>query len=365
MKKNSRNPKISVIVPVYNCKYYISDCIESILSQSIESIEVIIIQNGSTDGTAEIIENYAKKDNRIHVINLKDNQGVSNARNLGLEQAKGDYIAFCDGDDTLPIYAYKEMYNVALKKDADIVVGNYLEVINGNKNYIKDINSVWDVSYISYMRSGAVWNRLFKRKFLYYNDLKFSPEYSHGEDTLFIAQAYSANPVIVGTCKSVYNYMIRENTEIKSLARTYCVKNLNEYIIVEKRIISFFDGKMPSDILAQYIKKKIIFVRYYWWKIPFLHDKEIGFNILRNFGKETKKYLTNEQFQKLFFCTYDEFAKIEFSEYLLKFDIFNPKEQVLFQFKNGEIGFRYILKFIIGWSLYKIKVKIRKYISIL
>ena len=127
------NPKVSVIVPVYNVKPYLERCIDSLISQSLKEIEIILVDDGSTDGSAAICDDYARRDERIVVIH-KQNGGVSSARNVGIDFAKGDYIMFVDSDDWVEPEFCNLPYDVAKQNDADMVMFG-LNMINGSRKY--------------------------------------------------------------------------------------------------------------------------------------------------------------------------------------------------------------------------------------
>ena len=106
---------LSVIIPVYNVEPYLEQCLDSVINQTYKNLEIICINDGSTDNSLKILEKYQKKDNRIKLINQK-NKGLSEARNAGLDVAKGEYIAFVDSDDYLELNAYEEAMNVVLQE---------------------------------------------------------------------------------------------------------------------------------------------------------------------------------------------------------------------------------------------------------
>ena len=117
------NPQISVIVPIYNVEKYLAKCIDSIINQTLTNIEIILVNDGSTDNSRKIIDKYDKKDSRIKVIHKK-NGGQGSARNAGLDIAKGEYIGFVDSDDWIDSNMYENLYNAAISNNADIVVCN-------------------------------------------------------------------------------------------------------------------------------------------------------------------------------------------------------------------------------------------------
>ena len=118
------NVKISVIIPVYNAEEYLTQCLESVSSQTIDSLEIICINDGSTDDSLQILKRYEEKDSRFTVVDIR-NSGVSNARNIGLDQAKGEYVTFLDSDDWLDANYCEKLYNIAQKENADIVMCTY------------------------------------------------------------------------------------------------------------------------------------------------------------------------------------------------------------------------------------------------
>ena len=123
-------PKISVIVPVYNVEKYLRKCIESILNQTFREFELILVDDGSTDSSGKICDEYALKDSRIKVIH-KENGGASSARNAGLDVAKGEYIGFVDSDDWIEMDMYGELYRLIKENNTDISVCG----INNIKRY--------------------------------------------------------------------------------------------------------------------------------------------------------------------------------------------------------------------------------------
>ena len=130
MKQIMEDKKVSIIIPAYNVENYIEDCLESILNQTYTNIEVIIVNDGSTDGTLEKITPYADKDKRIIILN-QENQGVSATRNNGIEIAKGEYFAFFDADDYIPQNAIELFVKESKETDAEIVVSNFIRIKNG------------------------------------------------------------------------------------------------------------------------------------------------------------------------------------------------------------------------------------------
>ena len=133
-EKHIENPKISIIIPVYNVEKYLRECLNSVVNQTMRDIEIICVNDGSTDGSLDILKEYAKKDDRIIVIN-QTNGFVESARNNGLKIAKGEYIQFVDSDDYLELNACETAYKYALLYNADVVVFGY-------KNFPEQVGNI-------------------------------------------------------------------------------------------------------------------------------------------------------------------------------------------------------------------------------
>lgn len=171
--RNENMPKISVIIPVYNIEKYVEKSIRSVLCQDYKNLEIIIINDGSTDSSGQICTQLAGEDSRIVLIN-QENMGLSSARNIGLEYATGEYIGFVDGDDWIDKDMYSTMLRQALDSDADIVSCNF-QMVDENDKVVKKIdnmitnskrlftNSINALDYFIESDNIAVWNKLYKR----------------------------------------------------------------------------------------------------------------------------------------------------------------------------------------------------------
>ena len=168
------NEKISVIVPVYNVKLYLHKCVDSILNQTYQNIEVLLIDDGSTDGSSDICDSYTEKDSRIKVVHKK-NGGLSSARNTGLDMATGEYILFVDSDDYIDIEMIRRLYDALVKTGADMSVCNIRMVgVDGlttfpyPENVVRDEEmdealywrKVYEPNAICYV---VAWNKLYQK----------------------------------------------------------------------------------------------------------------------------------------------------------------------------------------------------------
>ena len=142
-------PLVSIIVPIYNVEPYLKKCIDSIINQTLTNIEIILVNDGSTDNCGKIIDEYAKKDNRIIALH-KENGGQASARNMGLDIASGKYIGFVDSDDLIDKEMYKVLYDEAEKNIADLVICDFKKV---NENYKIKKDSVFQEKNIEILKN--------------------------------------------------------------------------------------------------------------------------------------------------------------------------------------------------------------------
>lgn len=176
---------ISVIVPVFNSESTLSRCVDSILKQSFNDFELILVNDGSTDNSAKICEEYAKLDTRVVVIN-KENGGVSSARNFGIERSNGKFILFCDSDDYVEKQWIEDLYNM-LSDKVSMAVCTYCgiedNISDDAERIFYDHSNVWEIIKNKYLHVPC--NKIFDATIIKKHDLKFNENYSYAEDTLF------------------------------------------------------------------------------------------------------------------------------------------------------------------------------------
>lgn len=241
--KNSNEPLISIIIPVYCVEEYLEKCIESVCDSKYKNIEIILVDDGSTDLSGVICDKMAAVDNRIRVIH-SDNYGQSHARNLGLDAASGEYIGFVDSDDWIYPDMYFEMINVALCEEADIVECNY----NGRRYHLPDsmenntriimsgiqaIERQLDYRICSRYPSTSVWSKLFHRAVL--EKVRF-PEGRIHEEYAFLCKVFCKAETYVYINKVLYEHVLRAGSTtaneftIKYLDKLYVYQERNEYL---------------------------------------------------------------------------------------------------------------------------------------
>lgn len=216
------NPLISVIVPVYNVENYLRKCLDSIINQNYKKLEIILIDDGSTDDSGKICDEYADKDNRIKVIH-NENQGVSHSRNCGLDIAKGGYILFIDSDDTVKNNYVFEMVKEVRAKDYDLIVSNIIDIFdNESRIRIKNIEGLTgDLRKDFYklrmlLRVPVV--KLYKKSIIKYYNIRFSENMKVSEDQVFNFEYYSRIKSYKFIDYSGYNYFHRK---VFSLSKSF------------------------------------------------------------------------------------------------------------------------------------------------
>lgn len=234
--------KVSIIVPVYNSQVYLKECADSLVNQTLEDIEIIFVNDGSTDGSLEILEDYKQRYPEKVVVKSKENGGQATARNWGIELAKGEYIGFVDSDDSVDCTMFRKLYETAKKTGSDFAECEYMYLrvdSEGNKKEIVSYGNVRDYKSKSEMFIDPLvspWNKIFKADILKQNVVRF-PEGVIYEDTAFFIKAI---PYIKKTCfvpgKMVYHYLWPTSTMNANKA-----KRVGDIFGVLSDIIKFYD----------------------------------------------------------------------------------------------------------------------------
>ncbi|WP_288737929.1 glycosyltransferase [uncultured Parabacteroides sp.] len=242
------NPLVSIIIPVYNVENFLTRCLNSILVQTYENIEVLLVDDGSTDSSGEICDKFVTVDSRIIVFHKK-NGGVSTARNLGIEHAKGDYICFVDSDDTVEPDMIQYTLQNAFVCDADIscclldvveIDGSIRFITKGNSGFRKntDIIALYFTDQFIKDQMYGVYNKLFKSTIV--KNKTFKP-YKLGEDILFMFEVLlCSNNIYIGN-KVGYHYLHRVGSAMTSV---FSEKRL-DYIFAAKEIVKLCKGQAP------------------------------------------------------------------------------------------------------------------------
>ncbi len=210
-------PLISVIVPIFNTGEYLYDCLDSIARQTYKNLEVILVDDGSTDSSSKICDEYAVQDTRFRVIH-KQNQGVSKARNAALQVAQGEYIGFVDSDDIIELDMYEFLYAKAIEYNAEIsicgtkVIDNSGERKLTNLNELTVLNSDVAAENLLFGRvfTGSPCDKLFKKECI--EEVFFPEDIYNGEDIYFVFKSILNSSKIIVAPESKYNYCKREGS---------------------------------------------------------------------------------------------------------------------------------------------------------
>jgi len=213
----SEEKKVSIIVPVYNVETYLKECLNTILKQTYKNIEIILVNDGSTDKSGEICEQYKEKDNRVKVIH-KSNGGAADARNVGIENSTGEWITFVDGDDYISDDLVEMLLTTAIKYTADIVISNLAGVrnfkqeveINNKKIKVEELKSEEAIEEMLYQNKfdTGMPGKIFKKEF--FNTYKF-PVGNLYEDIAIMALLFNMAKKVIYTNYIGYMYYFREN----------------------------------------------------------------------------------------------------------------------------------------------------------
>lgn len=219
------NIKVSIVIPAYNIEKHIEKCLESVINQTLKEIEIIVVDDGSTDSTLEKINKFANTDSRIKVIS-QTNQKQGAARNRGIEIARGEYIGFVDSDDYIDTDYYAKLYNTASKFCADIAVTNILKhkkkydkynVLYKKVEVASSIDAKYKLCEDKTRRFFYVMNKIFKKDYIKKHNILF-PEGCYFEDVMFSTKAiYYANE-IVSVPDAEYHYVEHSTSTVKSKA---------------------------------------------------------------------------------------------------------------------------------------------------
>lgn len=259
------NPKISVIVPVYNVEKYLRRCIDSILAQTFTDFELLLIDDGSKDQSGEICDDYAESDKRFVVIH-QENHGVSKTRQKALDMVSTDYVAFIDPDDYIEKDYLEKLYNAADKTNADLVWCDYVENrLNSDTVHPCDLS---DKSRVGLLRgildskfSAVLWNKLFRVSIIKDNNICFEASLKTAEDILFVSKFICHSSRFSYVNNALYNYnMSNENSAINKFST---LKFKTDYasmltcLIVELKRVGIYEALYPSLINCMFYCKDI------------------------------------------------------------------------------------------------------------
>ena len=219
-KKNNVKPELSIVLPVYNVAPYLPKCLESLTNQTFKNIEIILVNDGSTDNSLEILNNYKSQDKRIKVIDKK-NGGVSSARNTGIMACRADFISFVDPDDYLSLDVYEKCMNTIQDTSADILAFSSITEPENRMDSIekKIITNPFEAVSDPSINNGYVWNKIFRRSLLVENNILFKEDIAYAEDNLFVNMTLPKAKIIATCPTAVYHYQYHPNSSGNSISK--------------------------------------------------------------------------------------------------------------------------------------------------
>ena len=226
---------ISVLIPAYNVERYLPRCLDSVLSQTFKDFEVIVIDDGSTDGTGKICDGYAAKDSRIKVFH-QDNKGIGATRELCLQYASGDFIQFVDADDWIEPAMLKTMLNAACETDAEIVGCNFVQIFQKKCEKIRTYYETKDDFLRAVLSNqwGVLWKLLIKRTVLDRGDIHFPENINGGEDYYFVVCALIESAYVLCVDEYFYNYnRVNEKSTISTPTKNKILEQISATRLVE------------------------------------------------------------------------------------------------------------------------------------
>ena len=271
-------PVVSIIVPVYNVKSYVGECVESLCRQTYTNLEILLVDDGSTDGSGEVCDEYAGRDERIRVIH-QANRGLSGARNMGLDDARGEYIAFVDSDDLVSTNYVETLYELLMKYEADIAACAYVkgttEQLTDIREKVLSLDNVKEICMPSvkllkqwhgkYKQQETVaWNKLYCREVWNGRKKIRFPESRNHEDVLISHLVVQGAKTIVLTTEILYFYRIRKGSI--TLQTEYDREKVWQNLRAQRERMEFFRAHRYWRAYFNLLKGYVLHVLWFGWR---------------------------------------------------------------------------------------------------
>jgi len=329
------NIKFSIIIPIYNTEAYLARCIDSVLGQSHTNLEVILINDGSEDGSPRICDEYAKKDSRVSVIH-KENGGVSIARNIGLQKAIGDYVMFVDSDDFIDEKSCESFNRLILSvPDVEVVASNTKMIVNDSFYYLKNsvINGKSVVSGYEYLKEQLIngklttniGDKIYKRSFINDNVFFFKEGLRHAEDEHWCMRALLLAKKVIILDFVHYNYVVRHGSATQSdFQQEHITDMIDAYKDLESIYCDIHDAELKELLL-----NKLVNNFFYVFNKGKLYKREYRELVSREFCNLKPSTLRNKlkvlifKTNKTLFYFVFNFAKVLRAKFVYKVQVKN------------------------------------------
>lgn len=263
-------PLISVVIPVYNTAPYLAKCLESVVNQTYQNLQIIIINDGSTDGSAQVYEKFAKEDARIEFVN-KENEGVSNARNIGINLAEGDWIYFLDSDDFLDLNAFEYLINIAISTKTDVIQFGARLIQDGkvaNKKSPTKTETYDNLKLFldkNHIKPYSMWLHFMRLELILTNQIRCNEALKHYEDGLFMYNFFAHAKKIMTIENIFYNQVLSPNSTSRSPINAKVVYDSLELVsqmcILARQHNKINDLKEEINILTKHIFMNIAYLK--------------------------------------------------------------------------------------------------------
>lgn len=304
-----KNATIDVLIPVYNCEKYLKTCLDSLITQTFKNLRIVVVDDGSKDGSFEILKEYAINHKNIEVYQKQNEGNISKTRNFLLKQIKSEYFSFFDSDDYAEPTYFEELITNLQTYDADIsICGKIRHIENKNvkvQKFNKKQNSIILFNkqeciaemLSSKLFNGTIYSKLFKTTLL--QDISFNPSIHYGEDLDFCFKIMNNAKTFVFTKKKLYHYIIRKNSIVTSKFNTKKLTCIDCYENIIKQVNEDPILKTAAKSMQGLIAIELL---YYTWRDKF-KDKEVKKN-LKSIIKNSIPYIKkNKRLTKLYRCT--------------------------------------------------------------
>lgn len=267
IKKMTTAPKVSIIIPVYNDEIYIRQCLDSLINQSLKELEIIIVDDGSTNSAGAICDEYAEKDDRIKVIH-KENEGSGIARNFAIKLAQGEFIGFVDSDDWVDSDYFEKMYNSAITNNADISIGEIKRYSDGkmdkcsytiDKTIMKE-NSQQAINFQFYP---GVWDKIYRKDVVINNNIEFAEKLLYQDVPFNFKALFYANRIV--TCPNVF-YYYRLNLNSVSYKSGDVLFNIFKIFDICQDFINKIDSPLLNSNFQEVLNA--LKIRHYYYYFP-------------------------------------------------------------------------------------------------
>ena len=307
--------KISVIIPVYNSDKYLDKCLNSIINQKFKDYEIIIINDGSTDNSKNIIDEFKQNHKNIVIID-KENEGIGKARNDGIKKATGEYITFVDSDDYIKEDMLKTFYEFAKKNNLDLVTGTYYKIKNNKETFFESkkfkIGNVKTSPQILFSVEYGPCAKLYKRQLLINNNIYFEEDKKY-EDMPFVSKCLLKSQLIGQITEPYYCYLIHENSQTTTIdkkifdifdilkiiinyyKKEYYLKDEIDYLIIDNVTTYMLKqrGQKEKNLRKKFIDEGYIFLNRYiknWKNNKYYKKTSFIKRIIKNNKKLLKLY---------------------------------------------------------------------------